>query len=70
MYFARSSSETTIVVALASLALGAPNKVAMIQHKINAVKLKFFIYNLLENCLASLLSLTKQGFKELALGPN
>ena len=44
-------------VALTSLALGAPNKVAMIQHKINAVKLKFFIYNLLENCLADPLSL-------------
>ena len=57
-------------VALASLADGAPNKVAMIQHRINAVKLKFFIYNLLENCLASPLSLTGQGFKELALGPS
>ena len=57
-------------VALASLALGAPNKVAMIQHKINAVKLKFFIYNLLENCLAGPLSLTGQGLKELALGPS
>ena len=44
-------------VALASLALGAPNKVAMIQHRKSAVKLKFFIYNLLKNCLASSLSL-------------
>ena len=44
-------------VALASLALGAPNKVAMIQHRKSAVKLKFFIYNLLENCLAGPLSL-------------
>ena len=44
-------------VALASLALGAPNKVTMIQHRNSAVKLKFFIYNLLENCLASLLLL-------------
>ena len=57
-------------VALASLALGAPNKVAMIQHRNSAVKLKFFIYNLLENCLADPLSLTKQGFKELALRLN
>lgn len=44
-------------VALASLADGAPNKVAMIQHRNSAVKLKFFIYNLLENCLAGPLSL-------------
>ena len=57
-------------VALASLALGAPNKVAMIQHRKSAVKLKFFIYNLLENCLADPLSLPARLFKELALGPS
>ena len=57
-------------VALASLALGALNKVAMIQHRNNAVKLIFFICNLLENCLAGPLSLTRQGFKELALRPS
>ena len=55
-------------VALVSLADGAPNKVAMIQHRNNTVKLIFFICNLLKNCLAGSLSLTRQGFKELALG--
>ena len=56
-------------VALASLADGAPNKVAMIQHRNSAVKLKFFIYNLLENCFAGRFRY-RQSFKELALGPS